>query len=810
MPKWLKLSLKIIAGLVLLVVLILVGATLYITFNKTKVLKMVNEQLDKSVDGTLVIGDMKPNFFRGFPDVSLTLQNVVIRDKQFEKHKHTLLNAKDFNVSINTMALFRGTIDINHIDIRDAAIDLFTDSTGYSNTAVFKKDNKKVKDNSSESSSSTQLKKFTLTNVTFTVDNRQAYKLFNFSVNSLNGNMAYPDSGWRADFHLDVLAKSLAFNSKRGSFIKNQKLEGDFAAGYNEKTGRVNVSVLPLNISETPFKIKAVFATKDKPSANFAINIVADQIMWRRASALLAPNITEVLNRFNISKPMDVTCNLNGSFGGNDGGPKIYVTAKVKDSKVTIPGGELDNCSFNGVFTNNYFKDKGYGDDNSAIKLIGLKGSYNHLPFTIDTGSIVNLIKPIATGNFHSNFPAADLNYFFEDNVAKFANGEADMKLHYVADIVDYKINKPIIKGAIVLRNTDIHYIPRNLKLTNSSISLNFVGDDLILHNIRLQSGRSIVNMEGRINNFLNLYYNAPEKILLTWQIRSPQLYLAEFLGFLAERKNGVTKRVSSGNSGNIVDQLSNVLEKGKAEMHMKVNKVYYKKFLATDATADLLTTENGIIIQNIGVKHAGGFLKMNGKMMQGKSLNNFAVNTVISNVNMREFFVAFNNFGLQDFTADNLKGFLSAKTNITGGITDAGNLVPNSINGNLDLSLRNAALIDFKPLVNVGKFAFPFRNLKNISIPKLDGHFVLRGDMITIKPLQVSSSVLNVDVEGVYGLTRGTDIALDVPLRNPGKDSLISDKEELAKKRFKGIVLHIRAHEEGGKMKIGWNKNHK
>lgn len=809
MPKWLKTSLKIIAGFILLIVVILIGFTLYITYNKTKVLKLVNDQLAKSVDGTLTIGDMSPRFFKGFPDVSLTLKNVLIRDKNFAQHKHTLLDAKDFNVSVNTAALFRGTIDINHIDISDAAIDLFTDSTGYSNTAVFKKDHKKVKDNPSESSSSTQLKEFSLSNVTFTVDDRKAHKLFNFAVNDIRGKMNYPDSGWRAKFHLDVMAKSMAFNSLRGSFIKNQQLKGDFDAGYNEKTGKINVSVLPLHIGDSPFKINAVFATADKPSATFTINIVADQILWRRASSLLAPNITQVLNRFNISKPMDVTCSLNGSFGGNDGGPKIYVTAKIKDSKITIPGGDLDNCSFDGIYSNNYVKDKGYGDDNSIIKLTSLKGTYNHLPFTIDTGSIINLEKPIATGNFRSSFPAADLNWFLQDNVAKFANGSADMNLRYKADIVDYKINKPMIRGSINLRNTDIYYLPRNLKLKNSSISLNFIGDDLVLNNIRLQSGKSIVTMEGRVKNFLNLYYNAPEKILLTWQIRSPQLYLGEFLGFLSERKSAPAAK-SRGNSGNIVDQLSTVLDKGKAEMHMQVAKVYYKKFLATDARADLLTTDNGIIIQNIGLKHSGGSLTINGRMMQGKSLNNFAINTTVSHVNMREFFYAFNNFGLQDFTSENLQGFLSAKTNIKGGITDAGNLAPHSIVGNLDLSLRDAALLNFKPLIGVGKFAFPFRDLKNIRIPKLDGHFTVNGDMITIKPLQVSSSVLNVDVAGVYGLTKGTDIALDIPLRNPGKDSLITDKEELAKKRFKGIVLHIRAHEENGKMKIGWNKNHK
>src|SRR3954469_25942815 len=102
MPKWLKTSFKILAALVLLLLLLLVGATLYITFNKAKVLKMVNQQLDKSVDGTLIIGDMKPNFFKDLPDISLSLKNVLVRDRNFEYHKHTLLNAKDFGISLNT------------------------------------------------------------------------------------------------------------------------------------------------------------------------------------------------------------------------------------------------------------------------------------------------------------------------------------------------------------------------------------------------------------------------------------------------------------------------------------------------------------------------------------------------------------------------------------------------------------------------------------------------------------------------------------------------------------------------------------
>lgn len=82
---------------------------------------------------------------------------------------------------------------------------------------------------------------------------------------------------------------------------------------------------------------------------------------------------------------------------------------------------------------------------------------------------------------------------------------------------------------------------------------------------------------------------------------------------------------------------------------------------------------------------------------------------------------------------------------------------------------------------------------------------------MIEISPMQISSSVLNVDVAGTYGLSKGTNIAMDIPLRNPKNDTTIADKDELQKKRYKGIVLHILAKaDDTGKVKIGWNKNHK
>lgn len=807
MPRWLKAVFKILAVLIGIVILIVLSLSLYITFNKKKVLTLVTQELNKNLNGTIIIGDMQPSFFQGFPNVSLTLKNVLVRDKRWNEHHHTLLNAQNFDVAVNTAALLRGAISVNHINISNAAIDLYTDSTGYSNTDIFKKKNKPKNTKKDNSNSATEFGKISLNNVSFALNNQKKNKLFAFDIKNLEGKMAYPDSGWHADLQLKVQAQSLAFNTENGAFIKGKLITGRMVGGYNEDLKKISVVSNDLSIGDDQFALNAIFNTGGK-STQFDIRVSANQILWSHAASLLAANITKTLNKFNLSKPIAVKAQIAGSFGGGD--PLLNVTGKVSNNTLTSPGGVIENCSFTGVFTNNYLKGKGLTDENSAIKLYNLTGKYNNLPFTIDTGSIINFNRPIAVGNIKSSFPVSNLNAVAGDDIAKFGAGSASLQLRYKADIIDLRLKKPVVSGDINIKDASFTYVPRNLSLTHTSLSMRFAGNDLVLSNIKLQSGHSSVAMEGRVSNFLNFYYDAPEKVLLTWQVHSPQIRLAEFLGFLSAKKH-ITQVSHKRNSSNIIDQLGNVLDKGNAVMHIQVDKLYYKNFLATNVHADLLTVSDGILIKNMGVQHAGGNLQLNGRLIQGDNLNRFNINTTIDRVNVREFFRSFDNFGLNGITYENLKGFLSANGQVSGGVTDKGDLVPRSITGTVNVNLTNAELLNYSPLVSVGRFAFPFRNMKDIVIPSLKAKFDLQGDKIIINPMQINSSVINADVAGTYALTRGTKIAFDVPLRNPKNDEGITDKEELQQRRFKGLVLHLVAKDdENGKLKIGWNHDHK
>jgi len=85
-----------------------------------------------------------------------------------------------------------------------------------------------------------------------------------------------------------------------------------------------------------------------------------------------------------------------------------------------------------------------------------------------------------------------------------------------------------------------------------------------------------------------------------------------------------------------------------------------------------------------------------------------------------------------------------------------------------------------------------------------------LRGEQIDVNNFTISSSVLNLDAEGIYSFGRGTNLALTIPLRNSKNDIKLATKAERDAVRDRGIVLHLIALDDEGKMKIKWGKKDK
>lgn len=121
----------------LLLLLAVAGLPAYVAAHKAKVLAMVTAELNSHLDRQLCVGGVQTSFISHFPELSVKLENVALKDRRWAFYRHTLLAANTIDFPANTMALLKGNLAVSQVTVSDGAVDLFTYSSGYSNTSVF-------------------------------------------------------------------------------------------------------------------------------------------------------------------------------------------------------------------------------------------------------------------------------------------------------------------------------------------------------------------------------------------------------------------------------------------------------------------------------------------------------------------------------------------------------------------------------------------------------------------------------------------------------------------------------------------------
>lgn len=782
-------------GLVALIIVVFGGLRIYFNQNKPKIVSEINTAINDNIAGNVKIGDVGYKFLIGFPNFTVVLNKVELRDSLFPIHKRTLLKAEEIEVRLNVLALLKNEVEISKIVINDAKIDLFKDKNGVSNSNILKPKPKKPKPKSDKTKSIDQID---LNNVVFISENQQKHKLFYFDVASLQSTVDFNDDGWKTDLHIKTLAKSMAFNALKGSFIKGKNVEGVLAVVFSKAENKIKVDTKDLKIGEDLFDIKANFSL-EKIKANFDIDIKTE-ILWTSAYKLLSNNISAKLKSFDLKQPIKVGCTIAGDMNVA-GDPEIVVEAFVKDNELKIPDGLITDCNFNAKFTNSYKKDLGTSDANSAIIIKSLTGSYKEIPIVVPIATINNLEKPVASGSLRSDFDVVKMKGIIGEDFIQFYEGTAKVNLDFEVDIVDLRMKKPHFTGAVDIKQAHFIYKPKDLT-AKTNIRLDFTEEALFIRDIKYQRDKNIVFIDGRIDNFLNLYYDAPEKMVAVINIKSPFLDMKKMMGTLAYKDKTVVKKTTNSHAAKASPLAA--LNKAQVVINLKLNKLQYANLTATNAKFVILLNNGQLFIKDGWIETSGGNISFNANLIPQNGGQSFNSAAKITSVDIPRFLTSFKNFGIKSFQPNNIRGNLSATAVMSGKMDQNGELVDDSMKGDLKYEIKNGSLINFEPIVKVGKVAFPNRDVKHIVFNDLSGKIAIHGHKVDVDYFKVSSNVLNFDVMGIYSFKRGTNLGMKIPLRDPKKDFEIKDKAKREALRYKGIVLNLVVVDgDDGKMKI-------
>jgi hypothetical protein len=802
MPRWLKITLRIFIGLTGLVVLLWLGLAIYINTHKQEILKEITRRLSEKTGGQLTIRDMKPSLWKSFPNVSLVLEDITLRDSLFEQHHHSLLEAQRLYVRLNTFELLSKRTEINKLTVSHGSIYLYTDSSGYSNTYLLSKKDTAAKKGAKE----TVFESFALEDIRLRFVHKIKQKLFDIHIRHLDGNTALASGAWQLHVRTKAHVHQFCFNTTRGSYLKDKDLDINMALTYDPQKKVLLIPDQELKISGEPILMGGSFDFGEQP-ARFAISLRSASIPYKTAVSWVSQNIASKLDSFDFKKPVAVDVQVNGVMQFRNI-PTIKVAYIINDNTLSTKAGDVDHVSFQGFYFNEAKPGEGHGDENSQLQFQQVKGAWNNIPFTMDTLRITNLITPYVDAHVQSTFPLTTINGIISGNSFSFDKGTAEADFRYIGGVLAHDTTPYSINGYVRISDAGLTYQPRALTLDKVRATVLFRDDNVFLKDVHLSSTSSTVDMEGEALHFLRFYFTDPGKITLNWRIRSPQINLGDFLTFAGKRRQTTASqsRAQKGNTTRIGDQIDNVLNASSIQLDATVDKLIYKSFTANQVNAHATLSQSGIRIEKAGLQHAGGTISISGSINQSAVNNPFELQAGINKVNVATIFKSFDNFGQDAINSTNLEGLLTASAVVKGQMRESGQIIRNSMYGHVDFNLDDGALNNFSPLEKIGKFIFRKRNLSHVTFKSLHNRLLIEGNKIKIPPMKVETSAVNIDIAGVYGMPTGTDIYMSIPLRNPEKETASTIVGKLLRKG-KGFVVNLRAQDgDSNGVKIGWD----
>lgn len=158
-----------ITGIILGVLIILAFALPF--FFKDKIVALVKSEVNNTLNAKVDFSDASLSFFRHFPRVSLSLENLYIAGTE-NFAKDTLLQAKEIDVAVNLWSVISGeTIKIHSVTLESPSIHAIVNKEGLANWDIVKPDSSATETSSDTASAfHVALQKYSISNGTIRYD----------------------------------------------------------------------------------------------------------------------------------------------------------------------------------------------------------------------------------------------------------------------------------------------------------------------------------------------------------------------------------------------------------------------------------------------------------------------------------------------------------------------------------------------------------------------------------------------------------------------------------------------------------------
>jgi len=722
-----------IAGIVLPVVLIALISLPFLF--KGKIIELAKKEINKTVNARVDFDRVGLNFFRSFPNASISLDNLKITGiDEFEND--TLFYAESLSVTVNLKSFFGSPgYEISKILVSNAYLRAHILESGKANWNIMKEDTTAAK---TEEVSSFKLRlkgvNISHSNIYFDDDSsRINVGLQNINL-SLSGDMTADETQIKTNFTVDTLY----FLMDKIPYLSEANAKGDVAINADLKNMKFTFADNKLQLNEIKANIDGWVSFPDALTTDMDIQLNAPDTQFKDILSLIPAMYSKDFKDLKASGKVSLDASAKGVMKG-DTLPAFDLKLLVSDAFFQYP--DLPE-SVKNIRTNIHVNSPGGSADNTLVDISDTHLEMGGNPFDFQ----LNLSTPVSDPDIRLS-AVGNLDLGMVKKVYPLDSTElngilsANLKLATRMSYIDKaQYDKVEAAGTLNVKNMQVKSEGKNIQIQNAGLS--FSPQYVNLSNLSVQIGKNDIAANGKLENFLP-YFMKNETLKGSLTVNSNYLNLNDFMSNSTAAAKDTTQM-------EVIEIPKNL----DLSLTGNFKQLIFDRLNMTQVAGQIAVKDGKAEMKNLTMNALGGKMNVNGYYDTGKNPQQpeVSLNLDVQEVSFAQTFSTFVTIKKLAPVFDNLTGNYSTKFQMTSplgkdfmpnlsaltasGLLSSGNvsITGNSVLNGLASALKNESLKDLK--------------IKDLKLP-----FSIDTGRVSTKPFDLNLGQGKINLQGSTGL---------------------------------------------------------
>jgi hypothetical protein len=359
--------------------------------------------------------------------------------------------------------------------------------------------------------------------------------------------------------------------------------------------------------------------------------------------------------------------------------------------------------------------------------------------------------------------------------------------------------------GKATITNGKVNYIARNIRIDKLNATFSFTQKRFEIQDLKLIANKNSVAVSGLMTDFIPFFTSPQQSCKVKLNITSPRIDMS---GFKQQRKIRLSKSAKAASKQRVSDLVEKINEGLEFDLDFKVNEFVNKNFLATQLKGNLFLANNQFIVKNASMDFAKGKVGLNLKVTDlQKTINPINLNARMRDVDLKEFFYAFNNFNQKTFQHHHVEGKLNLDLDLSAEVDDKLDFLTKDLDGVAQFTITDGRLKDFEPMQRLSNFLLKGRDFSDVQFGEITSNINMSGTQMHVSRMEVESTVITMFIEGRYDLKDSSDLSIQIPLSNLKKRDQDIPPENVGVDSKVGASVYLRVKpDKTGKNTISYD----